>query len=258
MEKNPENAGRGWWRQQRLHFCIIEPGWRCLPVAIRRHWHFSTGLLSDKLVLAPSKQAKLSVFWINTETTGYLVQPLMEGGAMDVKIRLPRKALGWRFCRRPLLVAWLQPKDPLFISVENTAVLVGSSPSTAAALAPEKAFAVQCQVSQVSGKQDAGGGCCHLGLKWPKAEKTGSTWLSLKLLWFCGVNILFNVVAIFSCTVRTLRSSHMRSLTTNRYFSSNTTCYTNTAHTKSIVRECNPVTGFRIKERINRNTKTTL
>lgn len=56
-----------------------------------------------------------------------------------------------------------------------------------------------------------------------------------------------------------LRSSHVSSLTTNCYFSSDTTYYTNAAHhTKSIVRECNPVTGFTIKERINRNTETTL
>lgn len=82
---------------------------------------------------------------------------------------------------------------------------------------------------------------------------------SLKLLWFCGVNLIFNAVAIFSRAVHTLRSSHVSTLTTNCYFSSDTTYYTNAAHdTKSIVRECNPVTGFTIKERINRNTETTL
>lgn len=82
---------------------------------------------------------------------------------------------------------------------------------------------------------------------------------SLKLLWFCGVNLIFNAVAIFSRAVHTLRSSHVSTLTANCYFSSDTTYYTNAAHdTKSIVRECNPVTGFTIKERINRNTETTL
>lgn len=39
---------------------------------------------------------------------------------------------------------------------------------------------------------------------------------------------------------------------------SDETYYTNMAYTESIVREDNPVTGFIIKERSNRNTKTTL
>lgn len=81
---------------------------------------------------------------------------------------------------------------------------------------------------------------------------------SVKLLRFSGVSVIFNVVAMFSWAVHTMRSSHMSSITTNRYFSSDAASYTNTAHTKSIVRDCNPVTGFTIKERISGNTKTTL
>ena len=81
---------------------------------------------------------------------------------------------------------------------------------------------------------------------------------NLKLLWFCGVNFIFNAVTIFSWAVHTLRSSHTSSPTTNHYLRSGTRCYTNTAHRKSIVRECNPVTGFMIKERIYRKTKSTV
>lgn len=89
LEKNPENAGRGWWRQQRLHFCITEPGWRHSPVAIGKCWHFPTGPLREKLVLAPSKQDELPVFQTDTGMMGHQV----EDGAADVKIRLPRKTL---------------------------------------------------------------------------------------------------------------------------------------------------------------------
>lgn len=104
-----------------------------------------------------------------------------------------------------------------------------------------------------------GGGFSDLGLKWPKATKNREHMtLNLKLLWFCGINIIFNVEGIFSWAVHIRRSCHMSSFTTSHYFVLMKTYSTNTAYIKCIVREGNPVTGFTMKERSNRNTKTTL
>lgn len=112
-----------------------------------------------------------------------------------------------------------------------------------------------------------GGGFSNLGLNGQKLKKNGEcVTQSLKLLRFCGINIIFNVEGMFSWAVHVWRSSHMSSFTTSLMLCSvirinlcsDETHYTNTAYIKYIVREDNPVTGFTIKERSNRNIKTTL
>lgn len=174
-----------------------------------------------------------------------------------VKVRLPRQALGQRFCHGTLLVAWLQLKDLIFVSVENSAFSGAPHPQWLPWL-QQKALHFGARGIGSQGYRMLVLVALIRGSNGQKPKKTREhVTQSLKPLWFCKVNIIFNVVTIFSWALHTLRSSHMSPLTTNCCFSSDATCYINTVQTKSIVRECN-VVSFTIKKRINRNTKTTL